>query len=96
MAFNLAGKNGALMNPQDILNAHLANAKAEISKRADTGPSYSNGLPVKAEGKEFAGIGGAGEFYQAARDPENFAHFGDFLGRIEKFDAFQSGSGDFA
>jgi len=98
MAFNPYSRSGSLVDPQDVLWSHLDNAKKEMAKRGDTPSSMSRnaGVPTRPSDSGFDESGGAGEFHQAARDPENFPYFGDFLGRMREFDANVSGGEDFA
>jgi hypothetical protein len=98
MAFRLPDNSAGPGAAQQLLSVHLGNAKRTIEENNDaTGPSYVQGNPVKTdEHSGFGETGGLGPFHQAARDPDNFGYFGDFLSRFREFDRQGDAGEDFA
>jgi hypothetical protein len=98
MVFRLPDNSGGPGAAQQLLSRHLNRARETHVKLNDaTGPGYVQGNPVKtAEDSRFGETGGVGEFHQAARDPDNFGYFGDFLARFRDFDRQEANEGDFA
>jgi hypothetical protein len=98
MAFRLPDNSAGPGAAQQLLSVHLGRAKETHAKFNDaTGPGYIGGSPVKTgRHPEFDETGAPAEFHQAARDPDNFGYFGDFLSRFREFDRQGDAGEDFA
>jgi hypothetical protein len=101
MAYRLPDNSGGPGAAQQLLSKHLERARGTHEKFDDTtgpgGPGYISGSPLSVDKDSgFNETGGVGEFHQAARNPENFGYFGDFLTRFREFDRQETGDGGFA